>query len=131
MTKTASSQSVPTAPDSATQSEINRLSAEMRALQSAVTTLNNHRFMKMHNKTSSLILMQFLRGLALGLGTALGASVLLSVTALLLSQVEFVPILGDLATQVIGEIEKAQRGPYVPTEAPQPAPAPIPEAVEN
>jgi hypothetical protein len=43
----------------------------------------------------------------LGLGTALGATALVSIIVLLLSQIEFVPILGDLAGAIIEEIEAA------------------------
>lgn len=47
------------------------------------------------------------RGLMLGLGTALGATALVSIAVLLLSQIEFIPILGELATAIIQEIEAA------------------------
>lgn len=48
------------------------------------------------------------RGLMLGLGTALGATALVSVAVLLLSQIEFIPILGELATAIIREIDSIE-----------------------
>ncbi|SMX38394.1 DUF5665 domain-containing protein [Maliponia aquimaris] len=50
------------------------------------------------------------RGLMLGLGTALGATALVSVAVLLLSQIEFIPILGELATSIIQEIDTLDTG---------------------
>jgi hypothetical protein len=81
------------------------LSRDIRALRAELARLNSHRFIRIHNSFVQLLLFQFLRGLALGLGTVIGASALVSVVVLVLSQVEFVPILGDLATRVISEIE--------------------------
>ncbi|WP_136442972.1 DUF5665 domain-containing protein [Pacificoceanicola onchidii] len=80
------------------QQEISRLTTE-------VQRLNQHRFIRVQNSVPRLILFQFVRGLAFGLGTVVGASALVSIIVLLLSQVEFIPILGDLATQIIQEIQ--------------------------
>ena len=38
-------------------------------------------------------------------GIGLGASILVYVTVQILAQIEFIPILGDWAVQIIGEIE--------------------------
>lgn len=81
------------------------LARDIRALRAEFARLNSHRFVRIHNSIVRLILFQFLRGLAFGLGTVVGASALVSVVVLLLSQVEFVPILGGFATQIISEIE--------------------------
>jgi len=43
--------------------------------------------------------------LAFGLGSVLGATILVYVTVQILAQIEFIPILGDWAVQIIGEIE--------------------------
>ena len=85
--------------------EAARIREELRALRSELERFNDHRFVRIHNAPVKLIGYQFLRGLALGLGTVVGASALVSAVVLVLSQIEFVPILGDLATQVISEIE--------------------------
>jgi hypothetical protein len=47
------------------------------------------------------------RGLAFGLGTVLGASVLLSALAWSLSQVEFLPIIGEWAAEIVRQMETA------------------------
>ena len=82
---------------------------DAKRLADAMEQLLRHRFVRIHNSTARLIWFQFLRGLAFGFGTVVGASLLVSVVVLMLSQVEFVPILGDLAKQVILEIEGARQ----------------------
>lgn len=77
---------------------IERLTAE-------IEKLNSHRFVKIHNSMPRLIGFQFLRGLALGLGTAIGATALVSIAAYWLSQFEFVPIIGEWVKQIADQIE--------------------------
>jgi len=45
------------------------------------------------------------RGLAFGLGSVLGATILVYITVQILAQIEFIPILGDWAIQLIQQIE--------------------------
>lgn len=80
------------------------LRREVARLADEVQRLNSHRFVRVHNNLGRLLFFQLFRGLLLGLGTALGATALVSVVALALSQIEFIPILGDLATALIEEI---------------------------
>ncbi|MFZ7092099.1 DUF5665 domain-containing protein [Primorskyibacter sp. 2E233] len=82
-----------------------QLHGDLNRLADEVARLNNHRFIKVQNSLYRLVAFQFIRGLAFGLGTVVGASALVSVIVLLLSQVAFVPILGDLASQIIEEIQ--------------------------
>ncbi len=82
------------------------LTRETARLADEVARLNAHRFVRVQNSVWALLWFQFLRGLAFGLGTAVGATVLVSALVVLLSQVEFVPILGDLAKRIIDEIRQ-------------------------
>ena len=52
-----------------------------------------------------LILFQLYRGLAFGLGSVLGATVVLSVLVWSLAQINFIPVIGDWATQVLDVIQ--------------------------
>lgn len=88
---------MPTKPDDDLRTEMGRLADEL-------AQLNGHRFVRIHNSIPRLMLFQFFRGLMLGLGTAVGATALVSAVVLMLSQIEFIPILGDLATALIQEI---------------------------
>ncbi|MBV6635522.1 MAG: hypothetical protein KI788_06430 [Mameliella sp.] len=87
------------------ETETDALRNEVARLADEVTRLNQHRFVRIHNNLARLMVFQFLRGMMLGLGTALGATALVSAVVLLLSQIEFIPILGDLATALIEEIK--------------------------
>lgn len=80
------------------------LTSEIRALRRELTTLNNHRFIVMHNSTPRLLAFRFAQGLAVGLGTVMGATALVSVVAYMLAQIDFVPILGEWARILAEEI---------------------------
>lgn len=83
------------------------LAEEVRALREEVARLNGHRFIRVHNSMPRLLAYSFARGLALGLGTVLGASVLLSALAWSVSQVEFLPIIGEWAVEIARQLEEA------------------------
>jgi len=82
--------------------------AELQAVRSELKKLNSHRFIRMHNSVFRLIIFNFMRGLAFGLGTVLGASVLLSLLAWSLAQIEFMPIIGEWAAEVLRQMELAK-----------------------
>ena len=77
----------------------------IRALAQEVGKLNSHRFIVVHNSLWRLVGFQFARGLAFGLGSVLGASILVSMLAWWLSQIEFLPIIGEWASQLAQEID--------------------------
>lgn len=81
-----------------TQEQLNKLTQELE-------TLNKHRFIRINNSLWRLILFQFTRGLAFGLGSVLGASILVSLLVWWLAQFEFIPIIGDFTKQLIDWIE--------------------------
>ena len=83
------------------------MAQEMRALRDEVRQLNAHRFVRLHNSIPRLLAFNFARGLAFGLGTVLGASVLLSAVAWSLSQVEFLPIIGEWVSEIARQMEDA------------------------
>jgi len=74
-------------------------------LSQAIETLNQHKLMQIYANPWRMMWVSFLRGLAFGLGSVLGATILVYVTVQILAQIEFIPILGDWAAQIIGEIE--------------------------
>lgn len=83
-----------------TQDEISAI----ERLTKEVEILNQHRFVRVHNSIFRMIGFQFLRGLALGLGTVVGATALVSIVAYWLSQFEFVPIIGEWVKQIADQI---------------------------
>ena len=77
-------------------------------LAEAIETLNDHNLMRIHSSSWWIIWTNFLRGLAFGLGSVIGASILVYITVQILAQIEFIPILGDWALRLISEIEKSR-----------------------
>jgi hypothetical protein len=75
-----------------------------RALEEIVA----HRIVRIHDSVIKVVMFQFMRGLAFGLGTVIGASILVSVLVTVLARIEFVPLLGDWAAQIIEQIEDSQ-----------------------
>ncbi len=66
--------------------------------------MNSHRFIRMHNSLTKLIWFNFMRGLAFGLGSVIGATVLVSLLVYFLRNIDFIPIIGDWATEVLSII---------------------------
>ncbi len=81
------------------------LHQEIRTLREEVGQLNRHKYLRTLNSTPRLLWMSFLRGLATGLGTVVGATLLVSIMLYFLSQIELIPIIGDWAKQIAAEIQ--------------------------
>lgn len=85
------------------------LTREMAALRRELQILNAHRFIRVHNSFARMLAFNLARGLAVGLGTVLGATVLLSVMIWMLSQIEFLPIIGEWAAQIAAQVRDMQK----------------------
>lgn len=83
------------------------LQEEIALLRQEVKVLNAHRFVRLQNSIPRMLAFQFARGLAFGLGTVLGASLLLSILAWSLSQIDFIPVIGEWAAQVARQMQDA------------------------
>ena len=79
------------------QSDFAELRDEIRSLRAEVQRLNDHNFIKVQNSTRRMLTFMLMRGLALGLGTVIGASVLVSILAFVRAQIDFIPIIGEWA----------------------------------
>ena len=62
--------------------------------------LNNHRFFRIHDNFWRMLGAALARGLMMGLGTVVGATLLLSLLVWTLAQIEFIPIVGEWAKQI-------------------------------
>ena len=82
---------------------------EIKKLSEAIKSLNNNNIFKIYNSTKKILFISFLKGLASGLGWIIGATILVSLLTYILSQIEFIPILGDIVSQLIAEIEAFDR----------------------
>ena len=78
---------------------------ELKEIRDALHTLNSHRVVRDLNSVRRTLALQFLRGIAFGLGSVIGATIVVSLLISLLSQIEFIPIIGEWALQIIDEIQ--------------------------
>ena len=82
---------------------------EIDKLEKTIKDFSKHNFFAIHSSYFKIILISFIRGLASGLGWVLGATILVSFLTYTLSQIEFIPILGELVSQLIKEIKSFDR----------------------
>jgi H+/gluconate symporter-like permease len=80
------------------------LEAEVRALRQELGMLRQHKMVLLYQSVPRVLLFRFVSGMAVGLGTVIGATALLSLIVWSLSQIEFIPIIGDWAVRVAAEI---------------------------
>ena len=78
-------------------------------LSKNIKDLTKHNFFKIHRSIWYLLIVSLFRGLASGLGWVLGATILVSLLTYALSQIEFIPILGEWVSKLIIEIEAFDR----------------------
>ena len=82
---------------------------EIKKLSEAIKNLNNNNIFKIYNSTKKILFVSFLKGLASGLGWIIGATILVSILTFALSQIQFIPILGEWVSKLITEIRKFDR----------------------
>ena len=79
--------------------------ADDQRLNEQMDQLLNHPALRMQRSVIVMFWFNLLRGLAFGLGSVLGATILVYATVQILAQIELIPILGDWAIQLIEQIE--------------------------
>ncbi|BCE03700.1 DUF5665 domain-containing protein [Marinicellulosiphila megalodicopiae] len=84
-------------PDSMNQS--------LSAIEQELKKISQHRMVSLYGSIFKQLSLQFARGIFFGLGTALGATIVLSGLLFLLAQIEFVPIIGEYVQKIITEIK--------------------------
>lgn len=88
---------------------MNKKEEPIKNLEKSLNNLLKHNFFKIYSSFWKLLLISLLRGLVSGLGWVLGATILVSLLTYALSQIEFIPILGDWVSRLIEEIEGFDR----------------------
>ena len=79
--------------------------SDKETLTNAIRDLLDHKLLRDYSSTWRILWLNFLRGLAFGLGSVIGATILVYLTIQMLAQIEFIPILGEWAVQLIEQIE--------------------------
>lgn len=77
---------------------INELAAEVKKL-------NTQRFFSAHNTWMGLAVFNLVRGLMFGLGSFLGATILVYILIQILGRIDFIPILGEWAQEIANIIQ--------------------------
>jgi hypothetical protein len=70
--------------------------------------LNNHKLVHTYNSLMRFVWFSLLKGIAVGLGSVLGATVVLSFLVYLLSQMEFIPIVGEWVSSIIEVVKEPE-----------------------
>lgn len=95
----------PAPPATGGQSDIGtELLRSTRAIESRLQQIGSHPLLADPPSRGSELFFQLLKGVAFGLGSVLGAGVVLSLVVYLLSQIQFVPIIGELIKQILEQI---------------------------
>ena len=81
------------------------LDREVRALREELTLLRQHKMVILYQSPMRVLFFRLCTGMAVGLGTVIGATLLLSVILWALSTIEFIPIIGEWAVTLADEIE--------------------------
>lgn len=67
--------------------------------------LLEHNLFKRSQSVKGILWLSFLRGITFGLGSVLGATVVVYLVAQTLAQIEFIPILGEWISALLRELE--------------------------
>jgi hypothetical protein len=81
------------------------LEAEVRELRREITFLRQHKMFLLYQSVPRILLFRMASGMAVGLGTVIGATLLLSLIIWALSQIEFIPIIGQWSVRIASEIQ--------------------------
>ena len=88
---------------------MSELNDDQKRLADALEELKEHNFMSIHESAWKFLYYNLLRGLAIGLGSVVGATLLVTIFIQILAQIEFIPILGNYAHQIIEIIERLEK----------------------
>lgn len=86
------------------------LTESIKNLTKLVDQLRSKRYLQFVESPVKFLLYNFFSGLASGLGTAIGATIIFGLIILLLSKLQIVPIVGNWAVTILDYIHKARGG---------------------
>lgn len=73
-----------------------------------LSQINSHKLIKIYDSTHRLLFFYFIKGIVFGLGTVLGATIVVSILAYILAQFEFIPIIGEWVKAISDEINNTR-----------------------
>lgn len=86
------------------------LSKEVKDLTKEITKLKDLEFIQILKHPWRLMGLSLLKGIMVGFGSVLGATVLVALFVYLLSQISLVPVIGDFVKDIIQEIQTGNGG---------------------
>jgi len=86
--------------------QLDKILLSLKKIERALDHVNSHKLMEIYNSIPKLLFYQFMKGVVFGLGSVLGATIVVSILVYLLSQIEFVPIIGEWVKHISEEIQK-------------------------
>ena len=89
------------------QVQMAQIIAQTEKVNEQLTYFHKHKLFKVYNSIPQLLWFNLLKGVAFGLGSVLGATVVLSALVYLLSQIEFIPFIGEWVSAIL-EVVKTQ-----------------------
>ncbi len=78
-----------------------KLHIQTKQINEQLLQLNNHKLVQTYNSLPRFIWFSLVKGIAVGLGSVLGATVVLSFLVYILSQMEFIPIIGEWVSAIL------------------------------
>lgn len=96
---------MPAKADAKTQLELTK---ELRKLTKEVKKLKELEFVRVLKHPVKFLVLAFLKGIMVGFGSVLGASVVVGIFVYIMAQISFVPILGDFVEEMIGYVNVSQ-----------------------
>ncbi len=85
-----------------------QLAKEVRTLSKEVRNLKNLEFVRILKRPWKFLVMSLLKGIMVGFGSVLGATVMVALFIYILAQISFVPIIGDFVEGIMAEIGTTQ-----------------------
>ena len=93
-------------PANHSPSELEReMMQSIRAIEQQLHKIASHPLIVKPSTTTRELLLQFCKGAAFALGSVAGAGIILSLIVYLLSQIQFVPILGEFIKDILTQIQ--------------------------
>ena len=86
--------------------QLKQIHASILKIEQELERVNAHKLVRVYNSIPQLIGFQFIKGMAFGLGSVIGATIIVSIVVYLLSQIEFVPVIGEWVKLISEEIKK-------------------------
>lgn len=84
---------------------------EIRKIRHELEMINSHELVKSSRSFKKLFLLSFGRGVVTGFGTVVGATLVVSLFAFLISRIEFIPIIGEWIKEIITEVQSSANSP--------------------